>query len=85
MKPEIATIISALISNIGQTNKAKDPTYARHIYANRAVDGITKLEELWPNLTQEEKQEFKAVIEAIKITYRDDEKDYGYSSMMHTR
>lgn len=71
MKPELSNIIGAMITNIGA---AREKFYDRNLIgmnliALQTAEGIAKLEMLWPNLTTEEKQEIKAVVEAIKTSY----------------
>ena len=68
MKPELANIISALISNIGHNSYDYAHMIAKQAHANQTAEGISKLGELWPNLTNEEKQEIKAVVEAVKTS-----------------
>lgn len=71
MKPEIATIISALISNIGHMNTTSNRytgeyMQMKEIATIRTAEAISLLSTNWPNLLDEEKQEIKAVAEAVK-------------------
>ena len=75
MKPEIATIISALISNIGHMNKtngySNEYMRAKEIATTKTAEAISILSKNWPNLTDEEKLEIKAVVEAVKTSGKD--------------
>ena len=75
MKPEIATIISALISNIGHMNKTNgyscEYMQTKEIATTKTAEAISLLSTNWPNLSDEEKLEIKAVVEAVKTSGKD--------------
>lgn len=71
MQNGLATIIGKAIGNLGQV---KDTVYDTNIYAMKVmashlIEAIEKMEQMWPDLSKDEKQEIKATIEFIKTAY----------------
>lgn len=71
MQYGLTKIISSSIENLG---RIQDDVYDTNLYAMRLmathlIDGVQKMEELWPDLSKEEKQELKATVEFLKTTY----------------
>lgn len=71
MKPELANIICTMISNIGHMNTTSNRytgeyMQMKEIATIRTAEAISLLSTNWPNLSDEEKQEIKAVVEAVK-------------------
>ena len=71
MKQELANIICTMISNIGHMNTTSNRytgeyMQMKEIATIRTAEAISLLSTNWPNLSDEEKQEIKAVVEAVK-------------------
>ena len=71
MQYGLSRIISSSIDNIG---RVKDEVYDTNIYAMKLmaehlIEGIHKIEELWPDLDKDERKQLKATIEFLKATY----------------
>lgn len=71
MQYGLTKIISSSIENLG---RVQDDVYNTNLYAMRVmakhlIEGVQKMEEMWPDLSKEEKQELKATVEFLKTTY----------------
>lgn len=71
MQYGLSNIIASSINNIG---RVKDEVYDTNIHAiklmaEHLIEGIHKIEEMWPDLDKDERQELKATIEFLKATY----------------
>lgn len=71
MRSDLSNIIAALISNIGRVkdNFTDDNMILMNLMAIKLCQGLEEIETMWPNLTDTEKQEIKAVISLLKTTY----------------
>lgn len=71
MQYGLSKIISSSIDNIGRAKDDVNDTniYAMKLMAEHLIEGIHKIEEMWPDLDKDEKQELKATIEFLKTTY----------------
>ena len=71
MQYGLSRIIASSIDNIGRVQDSVYDTnlFAMKVMAEHLIEGIHKIEELWPELDKEEKQQLKATIEFLKATY----------------
>ena len=71
MQYGLTQIISSSIDNLGRIQDSVYDTnlFAMKVMAEHLIEGVQKMEELWPDLSKEEKQELKATVEFLKTTY----------------
>ena len=71
MQIGLATIIGESIGNLGKIQDDICPPnlYAMRMMAEHLIDAVQKMEELWPDLSKDEKQELRATVEFLKTAY----------------